>query len=353
VITNLYVQEGSIYAAAPNQRTWLESNDNGQTWQYLVDAPDTLSDRLDQDQALPKTVCDPEDSSWCFRVAGEGFVERSDDSGVTWRIAWEVPPGRLMVMERLTTDILGSKEIDLGPYDVVFAGSSDDRRAVIAMGNEGILLIDRKGGWSRVPAGADSNPTPFEVREADDIVQLLGWETFILLAIAVVGWVLLNRLYWQPVLDAMSAKPALRPTTNWVTKPLRIARLAALGLLVGIVIVALQTDMSFTGLFGGWPLAIAVLFALAVPFLGQLSSRRRLAQEVSNSSWPIQALWPVLLGIVGVLTLGYAPFVLWALGAIPWYWMAMVVSVSIVLAAAAWARRQIRYCAARTVETIS
>jgi len=353
VITNLYVQGDTVYAAAPSQLAWFESNDDGQTWQYLSEVPSLLSNLPNRDPMLPKTSCDPDDESWCIKVSGEEFVEHSYDSGVTWTVAWKVPSGRRMFMERLTTGLFGSKQIDVGPYDVVFAGNPNNRRAVIAMGNEGILLIDLEGKWSRVQVGGDSYPTPFEVREMDEIIRLVGWETIFILVAAVTGWALLNNLFWQPILEEMKSRPALSQLVRWVTKPLDVARIILFTLLASAIIIGLITNLFFVGLFLIWPLLVSVLFALTIPFVGQFVSRNRLAQVASNSPWPVRGLWSVFLVIAAFLIFGYTPLVLWAWGTIPWYGIAILISVILMVTVFALGLRRVRKYAVKTIENLS
>lgn len=348
VISNLYVQGDTIYAEASDQRTWFESTDNGQSWQYLSEVPLSLSEQPDRDHLLSKTLCDSEKSNWCIRISGEGFVESSYDVGATWTVAWDVPPGRRMFMDRLTSGLLGGIQIELGPYDVVFAGSPSDRRAVIAMGNQGILLINEEGEWSRVPTDGESYPTPFVARDVNEVLNVIGGETSFVFAIAMIAWILLNRLYWQPVLDAMGSQPSLHQFRKWVTKPLMIARLALLAWLASFVILFARGFL----IFQGWLPLVAVFVTLVAPFVGQFASRRRLAEVLANSLWPVKGLWPLVWGIVALIIFGLAPLVLWALGTIPWYGIALLVSVSLAVATSAWATRQIRYHAAMTIQTI-
>jgi hypothetical protein len=54
-----------------------------------------------------------------------------------------------------------------------------------------------------------------------------------------------------------------------------------------------------------------------------------------------------------MLIFGYAPWILWALGAIPWYLVAMIMSVSLLVAVSAWTIRQVRYYETKTIEAIS
>ena len=352
VITNLYVQDESIYAEAPEQYSWFASNDKGQSWQYLSEAPPELVDQLDREPVLPKMLCDPYALSRCFRVSGNRFVELSEDGGLTWDIAWEVPPSRGTVMDRLAGAGLCGKRIDLGPYDIEFIGDQENYRAVVAMGNEGVLLVDRDGEWSRVSVCGEATPTPFAAQDLGDLIALLLSETVFLIMIWFAVWILLNWLYWKPILRRLGELPTQDGGIKWILEPLRRSILVSLIVLIGIIMLEILSGIIFDLWFSVGRLSLLIAVPI-IPLVGHIVSWGRLVSSVSNPKATSKGLKAIVLGTVSISVLGYAPLFLWAIGFIEKYEISLLVSVSLSIGALILAIVWVRSYASKTVEAMT
>ena len=345
-ITHLFIEGGAIYAAGSDAYALSVSYDKGLTWEDPLDVPDELLEQINLDPALPQTTCDAEDSNQCFRVSGQGIVERSRDGGVSWEIAWQVPPGRRRIMDRLASGLVCGKRIDLGPYDVELMGNREARVVVVAMGNEGVMVGDMDGGWTRQQVGFAS-PTPFAVENPFDVLWVLLEETAILLAGVVLGWVFLNWLYWKPVLRELDAILPRDRGGYWMLKPLRGSILLMLVLIIGSIILEKLTGLVAVILSTAWPLILVVFL---IPIAGQIGSWRRLKASVPNPEEAGKALEAITLGTIAILAFGFAPFLLWSLGAIAHYSVALTLSIVLTLIVLVLAARQIGMRARTSIE---
>jgi hypothetical protein len=345
-ITHLFIEGDAIYTAGPDPYALSVSYDRGITWQDPHDVPDELLVQMNLDPVLPQTICDADGSNQCFRVSGKGSVERSRNGGVSWEIAWQVPPGRRRIMDRLASGLLCGKRIDLGPYDVELLGNREDRVVVVAMGNEGVMVGDMDGGWKRQQVDFAS-PTPFAVEGPFDVLWVLLGETAILLAGVVLGWVFLNWLYWKPVMRELDVILPQDRGAKWMLKPLRVSILIMVVLIVGAIVLEKLTGLVVVILYSVWPLLLVVFL---IPIAGQIGSWRRLKASVPNPEEAGKALEAITLGTIAILAFGFAPFLLWSLGAITHYSVALTLSIVLTLIVLVLAARQIRMRTMMSIE---
>jgi hypothetical protein len=217
-ITHLLVQDDAIYVGGPDMYSPYVSYDKGMTWEDALDVPDAFYDQLGIEPVLPKSICAAVDINQCFRISGQEYVEISRDGGLSWEIDWEVPPSRRPIMGRLSTGLLGAKDIDLGPYDITLVGSGEDRVVIVAMGNEGVLIGDVDNDWRRQEVGSAS-PTPFSADDPFDVIWVIPMETAFLPAGALLGWVVLNWLFLRPVLSKLDGSLPPARGLSWFYKP--------------------------------------------------------------------------------------------------------------------------------------
>jgi hypothetical protein len=215
-ITRLVVENNTIYARS----TWegYFTSTNGLDWQYIWEdelSPSILNE-LQQEVSLPLTLCLPEDQNICYRITGEEQVEESLDGGYSWDVAWQIPFGRRSFMERKADGgLLGvcGKMLAPGPFDMVLIGGNGSR-VLFASGNEGVLIRNEDGTFSRHGVlGAEPTPyaefNPFLI--LGECLAALTLSLFILLIASYMGWKLL-----LDKVKICSESPVIRKRFIWL-----------------------------------------------------------------------------------------------------------------------------------------
>ena len=87
-----------------------------------------------------------------------------------------------------------------------------------------------------------------------------------------------------------------------------------------------------------------------IPIAGQIGSWRRLKASVPNPEEAGKALEAITLGTIAILAFGFAPFLLWSLGAIAHYSVALTLSIVLTLIVLVLAARQIGMRARTSIE---
>lgn len=325
LITRLAQADGTIFAWGGG--SIYQSVDDGLTWTDGKTVPEAQLTELPTAATLPKTVCENANPSRCYRVGvKELAVELSNDGGKSWRLNWHIPTGRLAFMNRSRSGILAcEREVIGGPFDLLI---SPNNIVVVAMGNEGVLL-GKAGSWQRIAVGRTSGPTPFRASAPMAALGVVIWEA---LASVLIGY-----LYWIG-LTVWAANQATRGQhAVWVFAPL----LALLFAFLGVVFIFLDSTMMnrvdpmlFFGVFG--------LEVLLLPVLSWWLASRRVTRPGAFRQAGASAFgWSLLL----LLALG-VPFLAWAIGFPPFYWMAVVIA----LAAGIWTGRKGTRSVARQVK---
>ncbi len=344
-VTRLMVSNGTLYAGLEFQEYGAltgtaRSDDAGKTWRFIETVPS-----LEQRMPLPVVACDPQAAQICYRT-GEQQVEQSDDAGRTWHVAWSVPPGRRDYMERVESAVGGlfglSKQIEMGPYDLTFVEQNEQSILVVAMGNEGILRHTSDGTWERA-AVLNAAPTPFattnifvalfQLQPENDVWLLAGLLT------------LLSTCLWSTriIRERIEKTPHARPALWWtgfllvmVIIGLSVGYLGWLGYGLGRVSF-FREALYFASLCRWLPAIPPLLVLLLVIFRWQ--SVARLAPQPRHV-WLV-AGWNLLIAL-GVFPLGWLPLLLWALGLIPFYFVALPLSLAITLGVLVGGLRKLR-----------
>jgi hypothetical protein len=189
---NLYARLNfEEYSGQAFQYAWSE--DEGQKWEQVDEAPEEVAAKLKESAALPVVVCGPADAQHCYRVNGGERVEESKDGGASWQAAWEIPAGRRKYMERWINQPLscGSGRLDMGPYDIALFEKNGQPVVVVAMGNEGALVRNQRGEWERRSV-LGAGPTPFEggglFITLNETLWSLAAAVAVLLGYSATGW---------------------------------------------------------------------------------------------------------------------------------------------------------------------
>ncbi len=261
-------------------------------------------------------ACPSQTDPWTYTVPTDGGevvyrfhagrrIERSEDGGETWRIDYGLvgQDARAAYYQATRPNAYRA----LGPFDAAY--DADSGNLVLAMGHDGVLVrtdaTEPDGEWRWVPVG-DYRFEP--ITSAGQIAVLLQSELFLALIVALLG---LAMVAWR------------RFHALW-----RVAvAVVALGVPLVLAMLRPATIDSYGALLAF--IAVGILGLLAIP-LAILAGVRLHGRRAGTSS----ALWRALgLAVVsGVLFL--VPFVLWGVGVMPFYAIAMW--AAIIVAVVAW-----------------
>jgi hypothetical protein len=306
VVDRLIVEDAVIYARG-NTYYLLQSKDGGRNWTSLENPPQALVQSLETARPLPVQVCDPARPAECYRIAASGVkVEVSTDGGQTWRLGWQIPPGRLEYMQRSKIGLLVcDSEIKPGPYDLAIAPQGSGSRLVAAMGNEGVLVLQDDGSWRRYKA-LTSGPTPFAESDLGEIAAATSPELAI--GFVIVYLYLLVMAIWSGIRVTRS-NPNRRAGVFW---PLWV------GLpLLAAAIFFVRTPGTFVFLIAVPVLIIAIPLALWVTVARASHSSKQMAGVA----------WSVLGVALLSLAAAWLPWVLWGNGVIPYYALSLAFSI--------------------------
>jgi len=341
-IRHLAVLDSALYASddprysPQDAHSAFRSLDQGQTWTWEKQIPPEVQQRMVRPVELPLTLCDPQDAQTCYRINGQPQVEQSLDGGLSWRTAWQISPGRVAYVRRAIgrdwTYLMCSKEADLSAYAIVFLPGPAPATLVVALGNEGLLTYAPTPGWRQIGIITNNQtptlvPTPLAARTPIEAFEKVSAEWRLSLAGGALVYLLLSLWAWgyairHPVLNARdNARTVFRP-----------ARLLGLWLLLLILFgLAFNFQLLPNSWSGYWLLAClafpvgcllmsAVLWWRAGALAARPGSYRRLG-------------WVALLIGFNFFPLTAASLMLWALGSIDDYPVALALALALCLAA--------------------
>lgn len=296
-----------------------QSQDGGKTW-----ATDDF--KLPHNPKTFEPLCQPNQPLLCYKLDKEQ-IQESQDGGKRWQIAWQIPPWRRDYLMRRKNNcalpIECYNKFDPGPFGMAFAEPANVnglQTLVVALGTEGVLVRTPEGTWHQYPVQG-AMPTPERATDLSDAVTALPFEQFLPMLGAPLLWVIASLWSWHLITLAMEKKSRAHP--SW--------RRAAIPFLASIVILGTVLQQLFQGP-RRWemPLWMLALFSspafgafllLLVP-LGILAGYGILWFGTrANFVWVV-AGWCVLMSVAaGIVWL--VPFLLWAFGIVPFYFLAL------------------------------
>jgi hypothetical protein len=332
-VTHLVSTEQGVYALAtawdPISSAYL-SPDQGRTWEYRE--PETLPASIlavaTDPVKLPKIVCAPAQDQVCYRITGEERLEVSGDGGRTWQIAWSVPASRRAYMARVASGygrlLACGKDIDLRADDIVVVGEGQDHIAIVAQGNEGVLR-GRYGDaeWDRIGVGW-TEPTPMRGDLGDLLPpMIISGESVAALVVATAVFILFSVMAWRR-LDPGGEHPekGRRRRSPWV-----VGIAVDLCLLVVLVLINMEELISMVA---------APLFIVTMVIVSMVAGWSKAIQRATSGMEARRALRTVVCAALLAGSLGWAPFALWVIGAIPGYSAALIMGVVIVILVTAY-----------------
>jgi len=341
VLTHLVSAGSDVYALANDEGQVFDafvSTDQGENWEGS-DPPAPVVKAGERPVRYPKIACVPDLEQTCYRVAGESKLEASVDGGNSWRTVWSIPASRQSFMRRVVGGsriflfVFGStKEPDARAYDLVIVGAGEEHYALAVTGNEGVLRGKvGEGDWSRIPV-LQNYPTPTRV-EAKELLAstwIIGSELFLALIAATLSYYILSARSWTALeREAPKHKAKLLDWWPWLLG----------SALLLILLVVWSRSSQADGTVGPRGMAQVLILTLAT-----VSYRRwaRAAGYARNRAIAWRLFGITALGSLLVFISGALPFVLWAMGCIPWHTAALLLVVAAIWFVFRSARRQLQ-----------
>ncbi len=338
------VRDGRIYAGVGgrSEMVWVASADDGATWEWVKDPPPALRDqapRLD----WPIVRCLPDRPDLCYRIPGPGRIEKSADGGRTWSTAWAPPWGREEFRQRFLSGC-SKPRIDEGPYDLAPDIEGERIRWIVAMGTEGIMILNPDGSWRLVGIEASAIlssgyrwqihivPAPYAAKDIQEAVNITTGEfLIIILPGASLSYSVLS--LWR-----------IRRLRAWL-KPIRSVSPAFLlgaciGLGLGLLIFFIQLFIHYDDRTRGLIMLILIatlianshyicLFSICLIALGVALLKWWILHRTSPRPGIVWAAHGATLGVALGIGLGaWGFFIAWAMGWIPRYDMAAALALA-------------------------
>lgn len=319
--------DGSLYTKDDYSSDYARYDLSQDEWhEYIQDVPEDVVVQLQQNRTLPITHCLTENKDVCYQITGvsqerdgiEYFypgtehVRVSEDGGQSWQIAWEIPAGRRYFMSRFPK---GCGGIAMGPYDLAINEMPEGHYVAVALGNQGILIRHPDGTWERYGV-LNAVPTPFtriSIRDLSEVTLGLGRELAVLLlatfffslTLFVIVWKQLRLLIGPFVMGFLAEAIGYcfwEPLRQLVGDSFWLAPLFLLGTIF---------------------FPVTLLFAYRTWVEESRTFARRELCKKAGKVW---------FGMsIGLFWIGLLPFILWVLGLIPYYAIAVCLSVVFVL----------------------
>jgi hypothetical protein len=267
---------------------------------------------------LPKEVCVPDLEQTCYRAGGEEQLLASSDGGATWQVVWSAPAARRTFMQRVADghgELLScGKKLDFRATDVVIFGRGPDHVAVVALGNEGVLLGRLGESWGRQGVGVtEATPERGGIQDVLSPSLILG-ETLAAILAGAAALLIFSSLAWRRYRLPPAAGGPRRSDLPWKTG-------AVVTLLVFILMFTLGIEelipYALVPLIGFVAWAV-VLWSGWLQTLRGTTDRRR--------AWMALAL--AVLGSLLVALAVWIPFALWVLGTLETYPAALLLAVA-------------------------
>jgi hypothetical protein len=335
----LYAYGSSSYYDRPGSsvpsyesRPLAFSRDGGRTWDFV---PSSTAAPASSEEPT-RQACDPGNAQVCYRILPEQ-VEASHDGGKTHQTAWSIPWGRRFFMERESRGsgpMARAKPIDMGPYDLILTppvGANGLSTVVVAMGNEGVLVRTPDGQWNRYAVWT-AQPTPFTASSVFDVFGTVSVETDIAAFLVLLSFSLLS----FRTASTFKKLGGSSHSVAWAIWPL---------VAVDVLLLIAWCVFAWNGFYRIGPFlifGILSLYNLAVPispnFLVPLIfmilpisllvwTWKRIAQLHPGSGVALATFWRIVRVCIGLALGAVGPLVLWTIGVIPMYELAVALAV--------------------------
>ncbi|MGC5306446.1 hypothetical protein [Micromonospora zamorensis] len=135
------------WPTSPLDGEWAVSDSGAATWRA---ATEDEKQRLNEQDSPRRQACAPDDPRRCYRVVtGHLRVEQSDDAGVTWRVAWEVPDRQREALARQSDNPGDIRRHFASRELAVYSHAGGGHEVLVANGRDGFLRRLSDGEWRR------------------------------------------------------------------------------------------------------------------------------------------------------------------------------------------------------------
>ncbi|PKO16956.1 MAG: hypothetical protein CVU39_06975 [Chloroflexi bacterium HGW-Chloroflexi-10] len=297
---------------------------NGEnTWRYVENPVESLLENNPDLYFDEKVVCLPSDVDHCFRIKNEPYVEESTDKGKTWAIAWQIPPGRKIIYDRLERRSVLSSFPDAQPVDLIF--NPVENQMMVSMHDEGLLIRKQDGTWEQIPliVVSEDNGTPTQTyfepttiyaKNISEAFGLLYLDLLVLFGIFTLLVLIFSYISWKKILSHIPHKqPELSKLVNRRTTILNV-----LFLLIAMIWVSLVQDIfPPVYLLYLWDTGFVFVILILICFYAILIDVwDRIIRETSYNKHVKKAFLITLLGNGLLLVGSFLIFTLWAYGTI-------------------------------------
>jgi hypothetical protein len=292
---------------------YFRSDDFGTTWRELENPQFSIGGAEKEPGRKTIERCSTNIPLVCYRIKGEEKVEVSRDGGSSWQIDWNKSAGRKEFLSHFPSFTrMQQVEPDTIPYDLDLIESDSGLYVIIAMGNQGVLVKDPGGSWSRYAIGNISEPfpakpLPFAASSLEELIAGVGKEFLILTALSN----LLLLLLWIFGLSSLSASSPQTKKTGVPTE-----RMIAIAIIASAIILCV---FNIYLLFFFFFVPIIIIFVL---IFWRIEHKR-----LNNAKFDVFAVAGVFSLIF--IAAGIIPFVFYATGWIKYYRVAGVFSLII------------------------
>jgi hypothetical protein len=340
--TRLAVLDGNLYVLDERYGQVFVSKGTGKDWVADDDPPQQVLTDFERERGFPVVDCYQADPSICYRISGEEIIERSSDGGLTYQVAWQIPPGRRYFMDRFENGFLflcGGPP-DIGPYDLKLMSAGSEPLVVAASGNQGAIVGTESLGWERVSIGS-AQPTPYDDTNPMEIFLVTFIEGLILIVVAFALTVAVSWGHLNLAITEASRHEALDLSGSKIENP---ASFSMIFLVVITMIIFLI--LAFPLLFYLTQLIpLLLLVYLSIALVGFAASWRRLSNALSEQKKLGEIPFLALISGLLVFPVAWLPFAFWVAGVIPRYRIALFMSLFLFFAAVYvgfWGKRKIR-----------
>lgn len=341
--------DGTTLYAAPDQQplAFLDiSYDLGATWTFVelskgsASIPSFVMEELTARNHSTR-VCDPEDPQICLEQHGPWEVRETHDGGKTYRVAWHLTDHRreyvAMWVNRGAPGSSCMLALETAINDLALLKAGDKVVPVIALGNVGVVIGQPDGSWTRHLLGSD---IPLSgAPNGGALVFFLLPEIDAFLAFVVIAWASLSKYCWNCLRTGPKA------LSEEVVKSLDRRYRASMGLLVIplllLIVIWIDYDPAY---FHSIRLLLASIIFFLAALVGMITINRGWARirGAAGNLDRVQEMKRISVATSLGVGMVWFTFVLWSVGFIPGYRLAVILSAVGAAAVLAWGVTSLR-----------
>jgi len=305
---------------------YYASDDGGMTWKKTDMPPVEIVRAANTPVSKSKSLCSSDDPNLCFRiVSGKEQVQSSTNGGSSWRAEWKVPIGREVFMARHT--YLFHVPPDTVPYDLALLEKKAQPIVVVAMGNQGVLVRDATGDWNRIAVSTSNSrenpvsaPVPFSTTSFSDLLNDIVYEWLVATFVSILFFAFMS------IFALFNYHTFLENRFQAVAF---LAYVPLIGLSVFYLWLQTLNDIQFwTTVKGEW-IDYNPQYLCGLPFIGLALTWLMFILISKRRAFGFYASFIPLVSALALFAGPVLPFILWGMGIIPLYVIAMCLSIGI------------------------